>query len=567
MDCNEIIQSNDYLDVLVATDEVQEAKAEPACIQRINDRYEIWYYNRASALPLSFEDYTYSAIPNCFGLLDSGALDSSGILQMQNQPTLSLKGQGVIVGFLDTGIDYTNERFRNSDGTTRILAMWDQSQDVLSDSTRVRPAAFQYGTEYRATDINDALQSEQPDAIVPERDENGHGTYLASIACGSPDQASDFTGAAPLSDILVVKLKPAKQYLKDFYFIPESTLAYQENDIMTAIAWMEAYAEQVNKPLVVCIGIGTNNGSHSGSSILSDYLNQVGSLRKRAIVVATGNEANARHHFKGGIETINQSQTIEINVEQNMKGFYVELWANAPEIFAVSLRSPTGEMVPKIIPRSGGHQEYDFVFEDTEIVIDYRIVGRTRADQLVYIQFRNAAKGIWQVNVFPESVVTGNFNMWLPMRGMLEHDVFFLESSPEITLTTPSAARIPISVGGYDHRSGGLYLDSGRGFTAAGDVKPSFTAPAVNIQGSGLRNNYVENSGTSAAAAITAGACAQVMEWAVVRGRDPSLNTVEIKNLLIRGCVRNPELAYPNPSWGYGKLNVFEAFENIVGLG
>lgn len=130
MDCNEIIQSNDYLDIFVATDEVEGISVQPACIQKINDRYEIWYYNRASALPLSFEDYTYSAIPNCFGLLDSSALDASGILQMQNQPTLSLKGQGVIVGFVDTGIDYTNGRFRNADGTTRILAMWDQSQDV-----------------------------------------------------------------------------------------------------------------------------------------------------------------------------------------------------------------------------------------------------------------------------------------------------------------------------------------------------------------------------------------------------------------------------------------------------
>ena len=562
MTCNEIIQSNEYMDLLVAMDEMEKPDIIPDCTQRICEKYEIWYYYRRGVPQLSVMDFTFSAIPKCFGLLDSGALENSGVLRVQNQPALALKGNGVIVGFLDTGIDYTHPAFRRPDGSTRILSIWDQTQ--LTGDT---PAGFDYGAQYDENQINEALRSENPSVIVPETDTNGHGTYLAGIACGSEDPVADFTGAAPLSDILVVKLKEAKQYLKDFYFIPQNATAFQENDIMAAISWMNAYANARNQPLVICIGIGTNNGSHSGTSVLSDYLNEIGAFRKRAIVVATGNEANARHHYLGRALEADQPKVVEINVEQDMKGFYVEMWAYAPEILAVALRSPTGELVPKIIPRGGGHQDYDFVLEDTQISIDYRIVGRNRADQLIYIQFKNAAKGIWQINVYPENVVTGSFHMWLPMSGMLEHDVFFLEPNPDTTLTIPSSARIPISVGGYDHRGGGIFIDSGRGFTADGLVKPNFTAPAVRVQGAGLRNNYVDNSGTSIAAAITAGACAQVMEWSIVRGKEPSMNSVELKNMLIRGCTKNQDLAYPNAIWGYGKLDLYRSFENIVGLG
>lgn len=562
MACNEIIQSNEYMDLLVAMDEIEQPFYPPACRQRISEEYEIWYYDRGGVPPLAVMEFTFSAIPKCFGLLDNGAMEESGIIRVQDQPALSLKGSGVILGFLDTGIDYTNPLFRKPDGSTRILSIWDQTQ-----KTGVTPSFFDYGAEYEAKQINEALNSENPYEIVPQRDENGHGTYLASIACGNEDESLEFTGAAPLSDILIVKLKEAKQYLRDFYFIPENAPAYQENDIMAAVSWMNQIAAERNQPLVLCVGLGTNNGSHSGTSILSDYLNEIGALRKRAVVVACGNEANARHHFFGNSLERNEPRVVEISVEENMKGFYVELWAYAPELLAVALRSPTGELVPKIIPRSGGHQDYDFILEDTQISIDYRIVGRNRADQLIFIRFQNAAKGIWRIEVSPENVVTGQFHMWLPMTGMLEHDVIFLEPNPDTTLTIPSSARIPISVGGYDHRTGSIYLDSGRGFTADGVVKPDFTAPAVRVSGAGLRGNSVYDSGTSIAAAITAGACAQVMEWGVVRGKEPSMNSVEMKNMLIRGCMKNPDMIYPNRIWGYGRLNLYRSFENCVGLG
>lgn len=604
MNCDAFIKSNDTYDVIIPTESLERYPSIPVCVQHISNNLDIHYYERGSVPPLSIQTYTYTAIPKCFGLLDTVALEVSGILQLQNQPALSLRGQGILVGFIDTGITYTNACFKDSAGATRILSIWDQTAtpdefevsgeaeaEMLSESeivdplqirnrqnenrTRKRqsPDGFEYGVEYTKADIDEALIAENPYEIVPQRDENGHGTLLASIACGSEDAAANFIGAAPFCDIAMVKVKEAKQYLRDFYYIPKDTPAYQENDIMAAVAYLEQKARQLQKPLIICLGMGTNNGSHSGGSELEEYLNAVGTLYRRCVVIASGNEANAKHHFHGtsnatfGVSGNNSGNAlqsdpveVEIDVEKDMPGFYLELWAAAPEVFAVSVTSPSGRKLPQIATRVGDHQEYSFVLEGTRVEIDYRSVGRTRGDQLVFVRFDKAVRGIWTLSVYPDTTITGNFNVWLPMKGMLPTDVFFLRPDPDITLTSPSSAQIPITVGGYQTVDKGLYIDSGRGFTVSSVVKPDFCAPAVNVQGVGTRDNYVTVSGTSVAAAVTAGACAQLMEWGIFRQDALSLNSVEIGNVLIRGCDRDRGIIYPNTKWGFGRLNVYQAF-------
>ena len=573
MNCDAFIKSNDTYDVIIPRESLERYPSEPVCIQHISNNLDIHYYERGSVPPLSIQTYTYTAIPKCFGLLDTTALEESGILQLQNQPALSLRGQGILVGFIDTGITYTNACFKDSAGTTRILAIWDQTGAPDTDGNLKPPEGFAYGVEYTKADIDEALAADDPYAIVPQRDENGHGTLLASIACGSEDAAADFIGAAPLCDIAMVKVKEAKQYLRDFFYIPGSTPAYQENDIMAAVVYLEQKARQLQKPLVICLGMGTNNGSHSGGSELEEYLNAVGTLYRRCVVIASGNEANAKHHFHGtsnvtfgpsGSSAGNALQSnpveVEIDVENDMPGFYLELWASAPEVFAVSVTSPSGRRLPQIATRVAAHQEYSFVLEGTSVEIDYRSVGRTRGDQLVFVRFDKAAKGIWTLSVYPDTTITGNFHVWLPMKGMLPFDVFFLRPDPDITLTSPSSAQIPITVGGYQVADKGIYMDSGRGFTVNSVMKPDFCAPAVRVQGVGTRENYVTASGTSVAAAVTAGACAQLMEWGVFRQDALALNSVEIGNVLIRGCDRERDMVYPNTKWGYGRLNAYQAF-------
>ena len=153
--------------------------------------------------------------------------------------------------------------------------------------------------------------------------------------------------------------------------------------------------------------------------------------------------------------------------------------------------------------------------------------------------------------------------MWLPMTRMLAAPVYFLKSNPDVTLTNPSNGEQITSVGGYNGENGAFFLESGRGFDAVGNIKPDFIAPCVEVPCAGARNRYTTLTGTSASAAITAGACAQVLEWAVVQGNGIGINSLDIRDFLVRGSTRDVNRTYPNKEEGYGKLQVYNSFLNI----
>lgn len=558
MDCEEAVFSNDYFDFISESFSGTRGEISGYCVQEINEEYEIVYAQREGLLPLSIANYSYASIPKCFTLMDRSALESSGILRMQDYPTLSLKGQGVMIGFIDTGIDYQNPVFRNVDGSSRITAIWDQTE-----RSGTPPEGFLYGSEYRNGVINQALETQRPEAIVPSKDTNGHGTFLASIAAGSEMPQQDFTGAAPYAQIAMVKLKEAKEYLREFYFIPKDAAAYQENDIMAGAAYLERLASTMNLPLVLCISIGSNAGGHgSGSNPLVSVLDTIALRRPRAVVTAAGNEGNRRHHFAGELLDGQEYQNVEINVGEGVTGFILEMWARAPQLFVVEIISPTGERVPKEFILSGG-KEYTFLFENTTVSVDYRISRIAGGDQLIFMRFTRPIQGIWNIRVYRQSVYAEYYHMWLPMRELMTGEVYFLRSNPDTTITSPGNASNPMTVTAYDVRDNSIFVDASRGFTVTGMVKPDFAAPGVEIYGAGLRNQFTTRSGTSAAAAITSGAAALMLEWAVVRGNQTLLSSVDIKNIFIRGAQRDPGKRYPNQEWGYGRLNLYDAFENF----
>ena len=156
MDCTEQIYSNDYYDFIIWYENIQRPEIDDYCKQTVNWEYNIIFAPASSSPPLNVDNYTYTAIPKCYTLMDQTALEVTGILKVQNQPTLSLKGQGVLVGFVDTGIGYQNPVFQNSDGSTRIISIWDQTIRGKP------PEGFLYGTEYTQEEINQALLSSEP---------------------------------------------------------------------------------------------------------------------------------------------------------------------------------------------------------------------------------------------------------------------------------------------------------------------------------------------------------------------------------------------------------------------
>ncbi|MCI8853663.1 MAG: S8 family peptidase [Lachnospiraceae bacterium] len=558
--CRERIVSEDYVDFIWKSSWNTRELAQifpNVCIQIINDFYATFYVNAEYLQNSSRVQYEYDVFPSLYTLQENADLEASNIIYIQNQPVLNLRGEGVIMGFVDTGIDYTNACFRDASGNSRVVEIWDQT--IQTGQT---PKNIGYGSVYTREEINQALQSEDPFSMVPSRDELGHGTQIASIAAGSRNEATGWIGAAPQCDIAVVKLKPAKKYLKEYFAVRPDAIAFQENDIMLAVRYLLDLALRQGKPLVICMSLGSNMGGHEGNSPLSSYLNTVGSRTGCCVVSAAGNEANQGHHFYGMLRDDQEFETVELRVAENEYGLMMELWGSTPDLLSVSLTSPTGEEIPRISFQNR-NQRFTFLFERAVVYVDFQPLEARSGDQLIVIRMFAPTPGIWRLHVYGTHVVAGCFNIWLPVTGFISEETRFLNSNPDITLTEPANADIPITVGAYQSDNNSIYINSSRGYTRKGRIKPDIAAPGVDIPSFAPGDRATVTTGTSAAAAVAAGAAALMMEWGIVRGNRMGMGTVEIKQLFIRGARRTTSTLYPNRSWGYGMLDLYASFVSL----
>lgn len=523
---------------------------------------------------VSMRVHSYYMIPSMFSPLDYNAMEASGILSAFNSPALNNQGKGVLIGLVDTGIDYRSPIFQNPDGTTRIAGIWDQSVPIEED---VLPAGVpdyypmggsSYGTEYTREQINEALASDDPLSLVPTQDTIGHGTFLAGLAAGSSIPQEDFTGAAPEAELAVVKLKPAKKYLRDFYLIPSDAPAFQENDIMMGIKYLRMMADRLKKPLVILLAMGSNSGSHIGTSPLSQVTQNYSGFFGIITVIAGGNETGAAHHFYASIPAGTEYEDVEIRVgkEEAERGFVLELWAADADTYTVGFISPSGERISRIPIIANNETSIPFLLDATTITVNYQLIEAESGSQLIFMRFQTPAAGIWTVRVYNTQRFKGTFHMWLPVQGMISEETVFLRPDPYSTITVPGNSRLPITVGAYDTSTGGIYIHSSRGFTPNQIVKPELAAPGVNILGPsvgrkpGSDTPMTTRTGTSAAAAITAGAAANLLGWGIVEGNYPTMSEASVKSYLIRGAQRNPALTYPNREFGYGTLDLFQTF-------
>lgn len=556
----EMILSESYADIILPsyTGFLTDYKERGA--QIFNNYYGMVHYPLEEELFQNYYEYGffYNTIPKLFTLLDLESLEASGILAVQNQPVLGLKGQDVLIGFIDTGIDYTHPAFRRPDGLSRIVGIWDQTLQ-----TGQPPFDLNYGTAYSQEELNQALGMEDPFSLVPSRDENGHGTFLAGVAAGSALPQQSFSGAAPEALIAIVKLKPAKEYLKEIFYVTGSAPAYQSTDIMLGIRYLILLADALKKPLVICIGLGSNQGSHSGSSPLDSMLSVTDQYRGIHAVTAAGNEAGKAHHFYGTAANSGAYEAVEILVEPGTSGFCAELWGQPPEVYAVGFESPLGEVIQKLPPRISFSENISFILENTRIFVTSEIVQTVSGQQLILIRFSDPTPGSWKIRVYTDSFNNGNYHIWLPITGFSDPDVRFLRPNPDTTLTVPSASVSTMTTAAYNAYDNSLFLNSSRGFTRTGQIKPDFAAPGVNVFGPNLRGGFTTATGTSVAAAITAGACAQMVEWGMRRTPPRIFNNSELKALFIRGADRSRQELYPNREWGYGTLNVYQVFSSL----
>lgn len=575
-ECREYIYSENYFDFLIKYDSDLQSvreKRNPDCVNIVNNQFLI-AYKKIEGININTSTlFSYSNLPKCYGLLDASAPESLGVNLVQNFPGLNLSGKDVLVGFIDTGIDYRHPVFQKQRGLgtgSRILSIWDQTEEAFGFSGGNR-TVFDYGAEYKKEDIDRALASENPYDVVPTRDENGHGTFLASVACGSEyeDENTFFSGVAPQADIVVVKLKEAKQNLKDYFLIADGTPCYSEGDIMLGIKYLLSKAIELGKPLVICLGVGSNQGDHNGNSALELYLDTIVNLRGICVTTAGGNELGAGTHFRGNdsVNSLSPEDTVEISVGEGERGFSVEIWGKAPSLLEISVLSPTGQRFSGLAAGRDDQVSMSFLYEGTTLYAENLVVENVSGDPLVFLRFENPGPGIWTILVRERGSNIGRgFDVWLPMSQFLSDNTRFTRPDPFVTLCSPGNGRGSITLEGYNHYDKSLYIKASRGYTRKGRIKPDLVAPAVNVFGafsSSPNALFIRHSGSSVASALSAGISALLLEWGLINGNNYSLNTEIIRQMMIRGADNVSDVNYPNPSWGWGVLNIYRVFETM----
>ena len=524
--------------------------------QKINGIYGVVYAPLTEIGTLNINTYSYSFIPKCYTHMDLGSLSASGITRLQEHPYLQLKGSGTAVAVVDSGIDYRNPVFQNEMGS-RILCIWDQTLE--GDGKEVP-----YGRVFWKKDIDQALASGNPLEIVPSVDTDGHGTRMAAIAAGNYFPEENFSGAAPEAILIIVKVKPAKKYLREFYLFPAEAEIFQENDIMTGMDFAVRIANDRRMPLSLCLGIGSSQGAHIGKNPLSLYVDYISQYSLISVSVAAGNEGAARHHYAGRLTERENQALAELRVGNKEPGFTMEFWGEPPEIYNLSLQSPTGEILDISASLGEVTQELSFVFVETRVKVNYVSIERQTGYTLVYFQFIQPAPGIWRIFIRGRDGQNVGFHMWLPVQGLISEETYFLEPSPYNTVTAPGDSLESITVTAYQYRDNSLYVQASRGFMPDGNVVPQVAAPGVQIRVPQLNGLYGNASGTSLSAAQTAGAAALLFEWAVIRGNQPYFTGSSVKNYITRGAEREERMQYPNRDWGFGRMDLYHTFELLA---
>jgi subtilisin family serine protease len=300
-----------------------------------------------------------------------------------------------------------------------------------------------------------------------------------------------------------------------------------------------------------------------GDSELSRYVDYINEDSQVSVSVAAGNEGAAQHHYTAELDYVKNQDTVELRIADKEEGFSMEFWGDPPDDYGISLQSPAGEKLYVSSSLGAGTQELSFIFVETKVLVNYVKMERMTGKQLIYFRFFHPAAGIWKVNVSKKGISGSRFHMWLPVQGLISPDTYFLESTPYITVTAPGDSTRGITATAYQYLDNSLYFQAGRGFTPNNQVTPDLAAPGVDLLIPLPGGAFGKASGSSLSSAVVAGAAALVQEWAIVRGNIPYASGNTVKFYLQKGAVREEQMEYPNPGWGYGRLDLYRTFEII----
>ena len=505
-----------------------------------------------------------------FVLQDISPTYIDNINNIKINPYLGLDGYNVTVGIADTGIDYLNEEFIREDGTSRILSLWDQSIPNNSDKKETY-----IGTVYTNEQINAAINAhknnQDPYAIVPSKDERGHGTKIAGII-GARCTNETFKGIANNCNFIIVKLMEStnfKAILKENQI--EDVPVYNTSEIIAGVEYLKnEFLKLQNKAMVIYLGLGATEGSHDGGSIISQYLSLLCNLRGLCLVSGVGNEGDAQGHATGYIKAQGDISSQELYIPRELKTFTLNIWIQKPNKASISIISPTEESSKLINVKLNRVERFKFVFTNTEFTVFFRTPDHYTGHDVIKVEFKDIKPGIWKLRLTGEYILGGRYDIWLPPHKVLPEKLVFLEPNPYNTLTFPSTAQNIISVSYYGNDNS-IMSTSGKGFNTniTGNsliVKPDLSTIGVNILTTNPGGGVATLSGSSAATAVICGACALLLQWGIINKNDPTMYSNKIRSYLIYGATRNNIYRYPNRETGYGEFNLLGTFNIIAKL-
>jgi len=497
-----------------------------------------------------------------FVLQDISPSSVDNINAIKINPYLDLNGRDVLVGMIDTGIDYVNEEFIREDDTSRIASIWDQTiQDTSDQSVYI-------GKTYSNQEINNAINAyrnkQDPYAIVPSKDDIGHGTEIAGII-GAKGYNKEFQGVAPNCEFVIVKLFQSINFKNELKANGvKDTPVYNTSEVLAGIEYLKNFSIKANKPMVIYLGIGTSEGSHDGNNLISRYLTSVGTIRGIVLVAGVGNEGAAEGHASGYMQAVGNIATVELKIPREIKYFSFNIWVLKPNRASLNVISPNGEASNFIKAKSNKIGIYNFVFFKTEMIVKYYAPEHFTGHEVINITLNNIKAGIWTFQLRGDYITTGKYHIWLPPQKTLPEDTKFLQSDPFITLTIPSTARKVTTVAYYGNENA-LVASSGKGFNTNDiEINPDIATLGINILTTKALGGTTTVSGSSAATAIVSGACALLMQWGIVNRNDITMYSTKVTTYLIHGADRsNPIYRYPNREIGYGFFDLLGTF-NII---
>lgn len=495
-----------------------------------------------------------------FVLQDISPSSVDNINNIKINPYLNLTGRNVLIGILDTGIDYLNQEFIREDDTSRIINIWDQTIEN-SDNHSVY-----IGQTYSNEQINNAIKAyrnnEDPYKIVPSKDEVGHGTKAAGII-GAKGYNSEFQGIAHDSNFVVVKLFEStnfKEQLKENNVA--DTSVYNSSEIVAGLEYLRKISSERNQPMVIFIGVGSTEGSHDGTNLISRYITTLGNNRGLCCVAGVGNEGDSQGHASGYIKGVGDIKVVDLKIPREIKYFNINIWVRRPNVASINVISPTGEASAIIEAKTGKIQPIKFVFLNTTMTVRYYNPENFTGHEVINIIFNNIKPGIWSFNLIGKYITDGRYDIWLSPKSTLPENTVFMEPDPFNTLTMPSEAVNVVTVAYYGNNYA-LIAASGKGFNTNNLINPDISTMGINILTTKVSGGITTFSGSSAATAIVAGACALLLQWGIIDGNDKTMYSKKIRSYLMYGANRNQPYKYPSREIGYGDFDLLGTF-NVI---